>query len=263
MTNIRLSKNEITAIRKAFIEFFPVGDKLWLFGSRVDSNRRGGDIDLYIETSLTDYKQITKARANFYTKLQIELGEQKIDIVVKFGDNDFELPIYKEARNEGVFLVNNTALLRSTSEACDVQATRLKSALEHLEHLLPFTQKKLEDIKYEDLTSLDMMTTRFAKLQDLIGEKIFTFLLIEMREDKIDATFIDRVNKLEKVHILPSKQEWIKIRDLRNHITHEYPDNPQLMVDNLNQCVEYSKHLIEYWVILRAKIMEILNTECA
>jgi hypothetical protein len=51
---IRLSPIEIDHIIEAFKKHFPQGDGLWIFGSRVDMQAKGGDIDLYVETSLED-----------------------------------------------------------------------------------------------------------------------------------------------------------------------------------------------------------------
>lgn len=44
---MRLTKYEITSIKKAFKETFVSGN-IYLFGSRVDDSQKGGDIDLYI-----------------------------------------------------------------------------------------------------------------------------------------------------------------------------------------------------------------------
>jgi predicted nucleotidyltransferase len=44
---MRLSKNQIAAILRAKELFFP-NSEIYLFGSRIDSSKRGGDIDLYI-----------------------------------------------------------------------------------------------------------------------------------------------------------------------------------------------------------------------
>lgn len=44
---MRLSKNQILAILKAKELFFP-NSKIYLFGSRIDPSKTGGDIDLYI-----------------------------------------------------------------------------------------------------------------------------------------------------------------------------------------------------------------------
>ena len=46
--NIRLKDYEIVAITDAFKKLFLPQDHLWIFGSRVDMDKRGGDIDLYI-----------------------------------------------------------------------------------------------------------------------------------------------------------------------------------------------------------------------
>ena len=45
--NIRLNSFEVDAIKKAFKEVFKEGE-VYLFGSRVDDTKRGGDIDLYL-----------------------------------------------------------------------------------------------------------------------------------------------------------------------------------------------------------------------
>ena len=73
---------------------------VYLFGSRVNDNKSGGDIDLYIETTLKE--NIVKKKINMMGKLHEILGEQKIDIVV----NNFRSDklIYQVAKNEGIAL---------------------------------------------------------------------------------------------------------------------------------------------------------------
>ncbi len=44
---MRLTDNDKRAIKEAFFEIFEDG-KIYLFGSRADDTKRGGDIDLYI-----------------------------------------------------------------------------------------------------------------------------------------------------------------------------------------------------------------------
>lgn len=100
---MRLSEDYIRDIKETFKQYFLPGDHLWLFGSRVDLEKRGGDIDLYIETNYKDIKKVHEAENKFWIDLQDKLGEQKIDIVVKY--NDTELLIYEIARKEGVLLV--------------------------------------------------------------------------------------------------------------------------------------------------------------
>ena len=100
---VRLKPWEIAVIQTAFRSTFPEGDHLWLFGSRADLAKKGGDIDLYIETQELDVKKLNSYQNSFYKDLLIGLGEQKIDVVVKFGET--ELLIYQEAKANGVKLV--------------------------------------------------------------------------------------------------------------------------------------------------------------
>lgn len=103
MKNIRLSDAQICTICTSFRDYFLKNDQLWLFGSRIDQKKHGGDIDLYIETNLKNIDAIAQARDQFYTNLMMKLGEQKIDIVIKFDDTD--LLVYQLAKKNGVQLV--------------------------------------------------------------------------------------------------------------------------------------------------------------
>jgi predicted nucleotidyltransferase len=86
-----------------FLKHFSKDGRLWIFGSRIDETKRGGDIDLYIEVSIFDFDKVYRARSNFWIDLQDQLGEQKIDIVIK--DPGKNLEIYQEARSSGIKLV--------------------------------------------------------------------------------------------------------------------------------------------------------------
>ncbi len=102
---MRLSEKYQTIIKETFAEVFPAGDRLWLFGSRVDDTKKGGDIDLYIETNLENHEDSRKLKITFWSKLQLRLGEQRIDIVIKSLKKNESLPIYEEARRTGIILV--------------------------------------------------------------------------------------------------------------------------------------------------------------
>ena len=101
--DVRLTKFEINAIISCFHEFFNSEDTIWLFGSRADMSKRGGDIDLYIQTSIKDHREAYDKKCDFSIKLQDLIGEQKIDIVLDLGMQD--LLIYKVAKETGVRLV--------------------------------------------------------------------------------------------------------------------------------------------------------------
>jgi|GEM_PF-1709277 len=51
---MRLTPAQINIIRNATRQNFGQDALIWLFGSRVDDSKRGGDVDLYIETSHRD-----------------------------------------------------------------------------------------------------------------------------------------------------------------------------------------------------------------
>jgi len=97
---MRLSDYEIESIKRLAATYFGEGSKVYIFGSRVDDSRHGGDIDIYIESD--DVGEMFKRKLFFILDLQELIGEQKIDVVVNDLANQQNLPIYDIAKREGV-----------------------------------------------------------------------------------------------------------------------------------------------------------------
>lgn len=95
---MRLKKEHIEEIKKRSIELFGEGTRVYLFGSRIDDSKKGGDIDIYIETHSKG--NMIERKIKLLTLLHKELGEQKIDIVI----NNFlsDKYIYRIAKEEGI-----------------------------------------------------------------------------------------------------------------------------------------------------------------
>ena len=75
---MRLGKEQIGVIKKA-IKTLDANAEIKLFGSRVDDDKKGGDIDLLINSSTMGWREVAKLRGI----LELNLGEQKIDVVLK------------------------------------------------------------------------------------------------------------------------------------------------------------------------------------
>ena len=101
---MRLTPAQQSAIRTTVAETFGDEARIWLFGSRVDDNKRGGDIDLLIEATQSDVDAIVRAELAFVTKLQMRLGEQKIDVLVDYPTRHFSPPIFTIAKQTGIRL---------------------------------------------------------------------------------------------------------------------------------------------------------------
>ena len=97
--SIRLSDYEVKAIKETAEEVFGKGTKVFLFGSRTDPEKRGGDIDLYVVPGSRE--DLFNKQIKFLAKLKLRIGEQKIDLILS---EDPERPIEKEALKTGVQL---------------------------------------------------------------------------------------------------------------------------------------------------------------
>ena len=83
---MRISNQYKEAIKKAFNTVFREGD-IYLFGSRLDDKKKGGDIDLFID--INNRSDLFEKKIKFLAKIKSVIGEQKIDVV--FNENSKRL----------------------------------------------------------------------------------------------------------------------------------------------------------------------------
>ncbi len=117
---------------------------------------------------------------------------------------------------------------------CDKHQQRMNSAFHKIENKLPLTEQSYLLLDEEDISHIDQFLFRFAKLQDAIGQRFFKAILELLEEDVEGLPFIDLLNKLEKLNLIHSTAQWQSLREIRNAVSHEYDDSPELMAQVLN-----------------------------
>jgi hypothetical protein len=96
-------------------------------------------------------------------------------------------------------------------------------------------------ISFETEESLDALSSKFSRVSDIFTQKVLKTLIFVLREDA--PTFLDRMNLCEKLGIIPSAEEIIAIRDLRNIIAHEYLS--ENLVEIYTEIIQLSDNLLK------------------
>lgn len=101
---MRLSNQQVSAIKDIAAECFGDGVRVYLFGSRVNDNDRGGDIDLYIELDEGELAAVLAAKYEFLARLKQRIGDQRIDVVVNSPARRHPPPVVAIAKQTGIRL---------------------------------------------------------------------------------------------------------------------------------------------------------------
>lgn len=100
---MRLNLNEINEIKAVAQSVFGANVLVTLFGSRIDDNKKGGDIDLLINCNKTISRdELYQLKLNFLIQLKKRIGDQKIDVLIDGGQKNNT--ILKTVANEGILL---------------------------------------------------------------------------------------------------------------------------------------------------------------
>lgn len=99
---MRLSATQVDTIRQATHQNFGADSVVWLFCSRVDNSKRGGDIDIYVETAQKN-TLMSKVRCKMELEEALDLH---VDLIVKEPWKD--KPIYRLAKSQGIRLGQST-----------------------------------------------------------------------------------------------------------------------------------------------------------
>jgi hypothetical protein len=123
----------------------------------------------------------------------------------------------------------------------EIHLDRLKKALEEIKELGNIESIDLND--FEVIKTVDTFVFRFMKLQDYVGNRLFKAFLITVGDYADTMSFVDVLDKLEKLGIVSSTEEWLKIRKLRNKLAHEYPDELEEIKEDLKEAINYAEVL--------------------
>lgn len=145
--------------------------------------------------------------------------------------------------------------LNSMLKIADAHVSRIVMALQELQPSLPFDAEKIMSLSKENLLFTDLLVHRFGKLQDLLGNKIINEFLISIDEYSANLSMLDKVYKLEKLGVIEDVEIWKEMRRVRNHVTHEYPDNPDFSAVDLNKIAELAPVLINTFYNIKMRIL--------
>lgn len=90
----------------------------------------------------------------------------------------------------------------------------------------PFTPARAGALadNVDEAERVEAFVSRFGRLQDTLGDKLLPVYLEALGEPLGAA--IDNLDRAEKLGLIPSSDEWLAIRKLRNQMVHEYIEAP-------------------------------------
>ncbi|MCK5915064.1 MAG: hypothetical protein KAG92_02910 [Deltaproteobacteria bacterium] len=122
---------------------------------------------------------------------------------------------------------------------CRQHRRRLHVAWEEAVTFPPLEEDSTEELSDEQVRTLDQLLYRFGKLQDAIGTRLLPAMLQLVQEWQDNEPFLDKLNRAEKLRMLPSVEQWQLLRELRNQTTHEYPAQPEIVRGNLRRLIAH------------------------
>lgn len=119
-------------------------------------------------------------------------------------------------------------------QECCTHLIHARHAFKSMEAHLPLDGQKLACLDMESIQDIDQLVLRYSKLQDSMGSKLFPALLKILMEPLEDSPMLDKLNRLEKIGVLPSVQRWQELREIRNRFAHDYPEDDDMKAAVLN-----------------------------
>ena len=134
----------------------------------------------------------------------------------------------------------------------DRHLATLESALQDW-HAAPAANLAQLEADSERLRILDQLLFRFSKLQDALGLRLIPATLAVLSEPFEEWPMIDRLNRLEKLGFI-EVDDWLRWREIRNRLAHEYPDHPETRFAAIEAAVAAARDLAAAYRAWRAKL---------
>jgi len=105
----------------------------------------------------------------------------------------------------------------------------------------------------EMLKLVDQILFRFTKLQDAIGGRLIPATLAALNEPYEQWPMRDRLNRLEKLGFVQA-EDWLRWREMRNRLAHEYPDKPAERFAAIRATIEGARQMAALYRAWRTKL---------
>lgn len=132
-------------------------------------------------------------------------------------------------------------------QLCAIHSERMSFAHKKIKKHFPLDKAKYLQLKPVELSFFDQLIFRFSKMQDSMGGRLFPAILENLGEEISSMPFIDRLSKLEQLHIISSADDWMMLRETRNTITLEYPFITDEVIEGLNLLDKHYQLIMEIW----------------
>jgi hypothetical protein len=109
----------------------------------------------------------------------------------------------------------------------------------------------------EDRRLLDQFAYRYTRLQDDMGARLMPAVLKALGEEVGPMSAIDRFARLEQLGWLPSADEWLVLRQVRNQFAHDYPDSPVERFERLEAATQAAGQLLNVVGHFKQKLLAI------
>jgi hypothetical protein len=117
-------------------------------------------------------------------------------------------------------------------ELLQTYKTKVAKALRHLAYSFVKVQKLPNDpnlLSEDQLEIWESFAARFARASDLFTTKLLR-LLVMQDDPGFEGSFRDILDRGEKLGVITSADEWMKIRALRNVSVHDYSDSDLTLI---------------------------------
>ncbi len=144
--------------------------------------------------------------------------------------------------------MNRKEILQKRFAKLDKHYQALKEYKELIDDLLKekniYEQFIFNTLKAQERAILDAYLKRFASIQDFLGTKIFSLLLEVAGIPTKKMSEI--LSNIEREGIIDNLENWIELRDVRNELEHDYPEELEEALNDLKYCVN-SFEKIEFY----------------
>lgn len=134
-------------------------------------------------------------------------------------------------------------MISETFQTLDLHIKRAKQAYAEVVCFAgDLNTQSLDD--FDKVKVIDSFIFRFIKIQDLMGNKLFREVLVALAEYNSSMSLLDVLDRLEKLELLPDASQWIDYRNLRNILTHEYPDNRDELIEGVQLALQVFQKML-------------------